>query len=86
MIFHVHIDIMDAIRWPDKELQLIFRGENGEIQSAHEIREGLRQHLTTGITKLTSEKCTNKKPDGSCAGCPNPKQTLEDYETEAVLA
>jgi len=66
--YHVHVDVMDALKWDDGTLISFFRGDDDELQSADEIKEALRSELKKGILYIASENCDNRTVGGKCAG------------------
>ena len=46
--------------------------------SVERLLEGLEGMKLDGMTSIPHEDCTNRKPDGTCGGCPDPEEESKE--------
>ena len=67
-LVHMCVDIEGVYNWPDSDLRGLFKGPDGSVHSAKEIREWLRAQLAAGKLKLPIGKACKGWSD--VTGCP----------------
>ncbi|TAA12424.1 hypothetical protein EA658_10070 [Pseudoxanthomonas winnipegensis] len=76
-VFHCHLSVRGAVRWPKRELRGLFRStKTGKLLTPEEAREVLFEHLAQGHEVIPCDQACEGF-DYSGKGCPGHTQPQE---------